>query len=174
MNGKHILICGERGVGKSTLIERLLNKNMLPVYGYFTRTTPRRADGFHSIYIYPAGSPDRSMSENNHIGDCNSRERTVNADVFTTLGVEYLRREQGGIVVMDELGFMETASPKFCAAVMDCFDGDTPVLASCKARYDVEFLNRVRAHPKTRVYDITKENRDELYDELLPIICSWR
>ena len=41
---KHILICGERGVGKSTLIRRLLAESTLPVGGFVTRRLPQ-ADG---------------------------------------------------------------------------------------------------------------------------------
>ena len=32
----HILLCGERQVGKSTMIRRLLQENRLPVYGPVT------------------------------------------------------------------------------------------------------------------------------------------
>ena len=41
---KHILICGERGVGKSTLIRRLLAESTLPVGGFVTRRLPQGYD----------------------------------------------------------------------------------------------------------------------------------
>lgn len=173
MTEMHIVVSGAKQTGKSTLIERLLAQCTVPVYGFLTRTTARRADGFHSIYLYPAHSMERPMTEENHVGDCNSRQRTVNADVFTNLGVKYLEHPDGGIIVMDELGFMETASPAFCEAVLSCLDGDTPVLAICKNRSDVDFLNKVRCHPKVRNYTITQENRDDLFELLLPVIKAW-
>ena len=37
---RHLLICGERGVGKSTLIRRLLEKNMREVGGFVTKRLP--------------------------------------------------------------------------------------------------------------------------------------
>ena len=45
---KHILICGERGVGKSTLIRRLLAESTLPVGGFVTRRLPQ-ADGGYKL-----------------------------------------------------------------------------------------------------------------------------
>ena len=45
----HILICGERGVGKSTLIERLLRACSRPRYGFVTKMRPAGPDGFHPI-----------------------------------------------------------------------------------------------------------------------------
>lgn len=173
MTGKHIIICGEKQTGKSTLIERLLEQCSVPVHGFYTRTTAKRPDGYHSIYLYPANSTDRPQSAENHVGNCNSRQRTVNTKVFTQLGVQYLMHRPGGIIAMDELGFMETGSPAFCSAVINCLDGDMPVLAVCKARFDVEFLNEVRNHPKVRLFTITRENRDDLYETLLPIIHAW-
>lgn len=172
MEKKHILICGPRGAGKSTLIEKLLKECTLPVYGFFTRSTPRDDTGFHSIYIHPAGFQDRVRSESNHIGDCNGRERTVNTQVFTEKGVPLLRAKPDGVIFMDELGFMEVDSKPFCDAVMDCLDGSIPVIAAVKERDDIEFLDRIRSHPNAAVYHITKENRESLYRELSEILQS--
>ena len=46
---KHILICGERGVGKSTLIEKLLAACPRPRYGFITKMRPADETGFHPI-----------------------------------------------------------------------------------------------------------------------------
>lgn len=173
MEKKHILICGPRGVGKSTLIEKLVGECTVPVYGFFTRSTPRDQDGFHSIYIHPAAAVERIRCEGNHIGDCNSRQRTVNTEVFTNIGVPLLQADRGGILFMDELGFMEIGSLPFCEAVMQCLNGDIPVVAAVKERYDIEFLNQIRSHPNAVLYNITKENRDDLCRELSAIVRDW-
>lgn len=50
---KHILICGERGVGKSTLIRRLLAESTLPIGGFVTRRLPQAdGDGMFPIYLH--------------------------------------------------------------------------------------------------------------------------
>ena len=73
---------------------------------------------------------------------------------------------------MDELGIMESASPKFCEAVLNHLDGDEHVIATVKEK-NANLLNKVRNHPKAQCYEITVENRDELYEILLPVIRSW-
>ena len=72
---RHILISGERGVGKSTLIERLLSASTLPRYGFITKMRPAGPDGFHPVYIHPAGQPphERVYTDANCIGACDSR-----------------------------------------------------------------------------------------------------
>lgn len=174
MEKKHVLLYGERGVGKSTMIEKLLQICTVPVYGFVTKATPRRADGYHSIYIYPAGSQKRFMSAENHVGDCNGRQRTVNGQVFDSLGVSYLLQANAdGILVMDELGFMEKDSAAFCQAVLNCLEQDIPVLAAVKNRQDIDFLKQVCQHPKAQLYRITQENREAVYRELVPVMQKW-
>lgn len=174
MNGsKHILICGEVGSGKSTLISRLLAHSTRPVFGFITKKLDADENGFHPIYIHPAGSNSRLYGELNLLGTCNRKIHNVNLDVFNTLGVDYLKATQNGIIVMDELGFMEADAEAFTSAVFRALDGTIPVIATVKARFDVPFLNDVRAHKNAKLYTITKENRDELFEELLPVVQAW-
>lgn len=170
---RHILICGERGVGKSTLIEKLLAASSRPRYGFITKMRPAGPDGFHPIYIHPAGQPveERVYTDGNCIGTCDSRTHRPNLDAFIVLGVRYIEEAKpNGIIVMDELGFFEAKADDFTAAVLHALAGDVPVIAAVKSRTDVPFLNAVRAAPRAEVFYITPENRDELYEKLLPRI----
>ena len=170
---RHILICGERGVGKSTLIEKLLQTSSRPRYGFITKMRPAGPDGFHPIYIHSAATPAkaRTYAEENCIGTCDSRTHRPNLAAFNILGVRYIEAAKpGGIIVMDELGFFEAKADAFTATVLRALGGDIPVIAAVKSRTDVPFLNAVRAAPMTEVYYITPDNRDELYEKLLPKI----
>lgn len=171
---KHILICGAKGVGKSTLIRRLCMDANAPIYGYCTKMlSTADADGLFPIYIHPARQKEaeRTYGSANLIGRCDICIRDVYTNVFNTLGAEYITAAKpGGYIIMDELGFMEKDAEKFKRAVFNALDGNIPIIAAVKARYDVDFLNRIRAHEKAQLYTITPENRDALYTELLGII----
>ena len=167
---KHILICGERGVGKSTLIEKLLQACPRPRYGFLTKMEAPGPDGFRPIYIHPAGEPasKRVYTEANCIGTCDSRTHRPHLEVFNTLGVQYIQSARPeGILVMDELGFFE-AQAAFTAAVLQALTGDIPVIAAVKDRKDIPFLNAVRAAPKAELFILTPENREQLLKQLLP------
>lgn len=170
---RHILICGEVGAGKSTLIQKLLKQSTRPVYGFVTKRLEADETGFHPIYIHPAGAQARAHEQENLIGTCDSKVHNIVTETFDTLGVEYLEAERGGLIVMDELGFMEAHAERFVKSVFSALDGDIPVIAAVKARFDVPFLNAVRAHKNARLFTLTKENRDALYEELLPVVLSW-
>jgi len=173
MQKRHILIVGERHVGKSTLIRKLLAQTSRSVCGFITKSLPADETGFHPIYIHPAAQPeaDRVYTPENLIGTCDTKIHNINQSAFDTFGVEYLSGlPEDGIVVMDELGFMEASSEAFTSRVLEVLDGEIPVLAAVTTRTDIDFLNTVRAHPNALVFTLTEENRNILFDMLLPIL----
>ena len=202
---KHILICGERGVGKSTLIRRLLAESTLPVGGFVTRRLPQAdGDGMFPIYLHAAALPPEErllqreelialyraiarLSEGKTlvviahrlstvtgaehlVGACDSRRSVRYPEAFDRLGPPLLA--SGGLLVMDELGFLENDAHRFQAAVLAALDGSTPVLAAVKPK-DTDFLRRVRQHPHGEVFNITPESREALYHRLRSRILQW-
>jgi nucleoside-triphosphatase THEP1 len=169
---KHIVIAGKRHVGKSTLINRLLEGYDGPVYGFRTASGKSMKKGCRSFFIHPASAAERFESEENHIGDGNGRERSDYPEAFNNFGVRCLEAEPDGVILMDELGFMEKDAEKLCSRVLELFDGDIPVIAAAKAGHDVDFLNKVLNHPNAEVYYINEDNRDDLFEEISAKIRS--
>ena len=165
----HILLRGPSGVGKSTLIQRLLAETGRHPGGFLTKKEAVEADGSPPGYIYPAACPEdsRQRSEANRVGRV-AQQRRIDArpEVFDTLGCRYLEPSAGtDILLMDELGLLENRAALFQATVLACLDGDCPVLAAVKNR-DTPFLTAVCTHPKALVLDVTETNREELYQQL--------
>lgn len=168
-----ILLAGRRRSGRSSMIRRLLQDVKAPVFGYETVTMGTRADGYHEIYLYPYGQAQRELCEENHVGDCNTRERVIHGRVFDTLGASCLTGKRDGILVMDEIGFMESEAAVFCRSILDCLDGPTPVLAAVRTGIETPFLRQVMGHPKACCIEMDPKRFDEIYRELLPIVQSW-
>lgn len=173
MEKRHILICGDKHVGKSTIVTRLLEGCPVKKYGFITKMLPAGPDGFHSIYIHPAWEEisEWVFTDRNMIGTCDRKTHNIRLEAFNKIGADsILAAKHDGIIVMDELGFMESDAKVFTSAVLEALEGDIPVIATVKSRTDVEFLNKVRSSENATVYYITENNRDTLYDELLPIV----
>ena len=82
------------------------------------------------------------------------------------LAVSYLRGiPEGSLVVMDEIGTLESAAPAFQREVMRILSGNYSVFAAVKAQ-NTDFLRAVRRHPDCELYIITPENRDDLYAQI--------
>lgn len=165
---KHILIVGARGVGKSTLIRRVLKEMDRPVFGFETKKESALANDVKGspIYIYEAGKP-HMQTEENRIGYCLNHRPEPNGAAFDRF-VPLLRRpvSEDHVILMDELGFLEAASESFCSAVMERLDGDVLVIAAVK-KDDFPFLEAVRNHKNAKCFYITPENRDALFKEVM-------
>lgn len=164
----HALIVGARGAGKSTLIGAVLDALGREVYGFETKKEGLLADAQRGspVYIYEARKA-RVQTAENRVGFCKDRRFEAAEEAFDRFAPK-LRAAvpSGGIVVMDELGFMESRAEAFCAAVLERLDGEVPVIAAVKDK-DTPFLQAVRSHPKARCFFLTEENRDALAGEVL-------
>ena len=164
----HALIVGDRGVGKSTLIRRVLKELNCPVFGYETKKEEWLEDPLLGcpIYIYEAGKPHFQIPEN-LIGHHKERDVVSMTAAFDRYAPKLLSPVPGrAIVELDEVGFLETKSVAFCQAILRLLDGSTPVIAAVKNK-DIPFLNAIRSHPNARCFYITAENRDALFEEVL-------
>ena len=165
----HILLTGAPGVGKSTLIDRLTAALDVPVGGFRTKKEAPRPDGLCPVYIHPAAE-ERHFGADNLAGLCAVRVAARYPEVFETLGTVYLDTP-APLIVMDELGILEKDAAAFQQKVLSLLGGDRPVLAAVKAK-DTPFLSAVRSCPKARLFTVTEDNRDALFDEILPLLTA--
>lgn len=164
----HALIVGGRGVGKSTLIRSVLSQLGRPVFGYETKKETALEDDVNGspVHIYEAGKPHAPTAEN-LVGHCKTKHAKTMKEGFDRFAPKLSAPvPEGHVVELDEIGFMESQSADFCAAILALLDGNTPVIAAVKDK-DTAFLQQVRSHKNCRRFDITPENRDELQKEVL-------
>ena len=168
MIAMHALIVGERGVGKSTLIRRVLNELNRPVFGFETKKEEALEDPLRGcpIYIYDAGKP-HCRTEENRIGYHREQDTAAITAAFDRYAPKLTESvPEKAVVELDEIGFLEAKSDAFCRAVLYLLEGDRPVIAAVKNR-EHPFLETVRNHPNARCFIITEENRDTLFEEVL-------
>ena len=167
----HALIAGQRGVGKSTLIRRVLEALDRPIFGFDTKKEQHLEDPVRGcpIYIYDAGVPHVQTSENiiGYHKEANAAAITAAFDRYASQLLETV--PEGCVVELDEIGFLEAKSEAFCRAVMQLLDGNAPVIAAVK-NWEIPFLETVRNHKNARCFYITPENRDVLYEEVLAFL----
>ena len=167
----HVLIVGPRQVGKSTLINKVLQAVNRPVWGFATK---KEADLYdpalgHPIYIYNANGP-RTQTKDNLVGYCMNHCPLVYTEVFERYALKLQETPpEGSVILMDELGFMESRAKDFCDTVMKHLDGEIPVIAAVKNK-STDFLDAVKNHPNCKCFFISEENRDSLAEEVLAFL----
>ncbi len=88
--------------------------------------------------------------------------------VVPILGAEQSDAE---LFVIDEIGKMECFSKKFVSAVCSLFASDKSVLATV-AQKGAGLISQVKNYPGTKLFTLTRENRDKTTDEILQILSS--
>ncbi len=161
------LICGDIHAGKSTLIaklEKLIDKKPL---GYITVRMPDDKNGISRVYLYDRANPPEDIRDAAVIMKFNAdRSAEKHPELLDTLGVSYLESiPEGSLVILDEIGTLESAAPLFQRAIVRILDGNYDVLASVKAQ-NTDFLRTVRKHPDCELFIITPANRDMLFEQL--------
>ncbi len=172
---KHIILQGEKGAGKSTLIRRLANEMQCTAGGYLTRAVMNREKGYREIFMYPAsfifdtGDQDRIAGDNGKLcGITMDGIKEVFPEVFDTYGTRMIHSaSKKQLIIMDEIGVMEEKAVKFRKAVLSALDGNIPVIAAVKAKgISSPFLEAVRRHENVLLTELDETNRDEVYKQL--------
>ena len=164
----HIFLTGEIQVGKTTVIRNFLTKTGLPADGFMTYW--KEDSGGRSLYLSGYGFEHQTCNEFLVYCGGHGRKPLISADltdIFNTKGVHLLKNSgKKSVIVMDELGFLESKALSFQKAVFEHISGDVPVLGVVKPA-KTEFLDAVRSFPGVEVYVITLGNRENVLSNLL-------
>lgn len=123
------------------------------------------AGGARCLFICAYGSQEKYLLARQESG-CVTRTVPV-TQAFDIHGSRIL--ESAGkcdFIVMDELGTLESEALVFQDALMRRIDGDVPVLGVLKDSPS-PLLDKIRAHPKVTVREVTIDNRAEVLQWLI-------
>lgn len=165
-SGRHLLFTGEIGVGKSTLLRRILNEEPGTAAGFFTLWDCKK----EYLYLFSYGVVPQFVPEYQVASRTEGGTHSISGR-FDQLGVAALEPiSPADFIVMDELGFLESREQEFQRAVLRTMDGETPVLGVIKPRHNA-FLGQIRAREDVTILEVTPENRDRLFPMALQ---RWR
>jgi len=168
----NILLVGPPGVGKTTVIMRLATHlEGRAVAGFYTqeiRQAGRRlgfqAATFAGETVVMAHVDFRGR---HRVGRCG-----VDVASFEQLVLPELARKHE-IMLIDEIGKMECFSSRFVDAVGCLLDDPTPVIATVAIRGG-GFIGQVKARPDSEMWQVTRQDRDELPQRLARYLDSTR
>ena len=154
---KHLFLTGPKGVGKSTVLGKLLENRETPA-GFRTLRVPEAGGGA----VYMLSPEDGECREEARIFSRRGNVTSLNASGFDRIGCGLLARSRGrGLILMDELGPAESGSPEFCRAVWQTLEEADHVYGVLQ-QAESEFLSRVASREDVLVITVTEENRNSL------------
>ncbi len=156
----NVFVTGRPGVGKTTLIERVLATLEVDAGGFYTREI---REGGERVGFSIAGLHGESgvLARVGLESPFRVGRYGVNREDLERVGVRAIERaiESSPLIVMDEIGRMELCSDTFQAAVIRALDSPTPVLGTLQKRSN-RFLDSVRARNDVEVVAVTPANRE--------------
>ena len=171
---KNIFLTGLPGVGKTTLVHRVIGHLPRLAGGFFTRELREHGtrvgfefellDGRKGILAHVrSDSPYR-------VG-----KYGVEVAAFEQLAVAGLEEalSKPGAIVVDEVGRMELYSERFQSAVHRVLDSDHVVFGVLQIKCN-PFLDAIRSRTDVRVIEVTLANRDRLLSSVLEAIEGAR
>lgn len=165
---RHIFLTGEKQIGKSTLWAKVLERSGICPTGF--QTLEYLVNGcFRGYRLHGLGRVPEQFGNDVPISVFLRRKLHLPVtESFNIFGTALLRLalEDGGFILMDELGIFERSAGDFRQAVSDCLNGDCHVLGVLQ-KADDPFLEAVLNRPDVLVFTVTKENRDTLVEPLL-------
>ena len=167
----NIIITGRPGIGKTTLIRKLIEKTAHPKGGFYTEEILR--DGKRTGFRLKTLQGRESILAST---DIRSRYRVgkyrVDVDTFERVGVASVENAiaKGELIVIDEIGKMELFSRTFRNAVRNALDTKR-VIATMKIAGDV-FTGKIKRRLDVKIFELTIENRKELLGSIIGTLSS--
>ena len=170
------LVTGSPGVGKSTLVSKVILKlkSAGVIVGGCT-TSEKRSGGARTgfeVRDLSSGRKGELASTASKIGPRVGRYRVNLEDLANIAGAGLEAASSSSeLVVVDEVGPMELVSPEFRRGVRMCIDSAKPILAVVHERLEDDLLKELR-EKAAAVITLTVENRDEAADELAKTLLN--
>jgi nucleoside-triphosphatase THEP1 len=159
----NIFVTGNPRSGKSTLIQRLLEKISDKNVSGFITPEIRVDDARQGFKIIDLASKEEEILASLNIkhGPSVSRYR-VNVEGIDAIMDKFLESyDSSECVIIDEIGMMEFYSKKFRETVRIVLNSDKKVVATLSKRFVKKYKD------KGQIYTLTRENFDEVWDKVL-------
>ncbi|KPL02798.1 MAG: hypothetical protein AMJ73_08220 [candidate division Zixibacteria bacterium SM1_73] len=156
------LLMGHPGVGKTTIIKKLIEELKLPAGGFYTEemreNNMRMGFAIVTLSGFKGVLAHRNFKSRYKVGNYGVGVYTLNK-----IGVKEIQMclVEKKVIVIDEIGKMELLSPQFQEVVWKALDADNPVLGTITlARHP--FAQKVKDRDDVKIYQVTQQNQDEV------------
>ncbi len=172
-----IIITGRIGIGKTTFLNALIAQLNLSdkIFGFITEKHlyNKQIVDVGKVNISPP-CHEQIISDKHCVAELiGNNEWICHQEVFETIGVSLLSNiPKGSLVIMDEIGFLESNAQNFSQKIREIIDGDYNIIAVIKPQ-STSLLDYIRNKKDILLYDITLENRNQLRSQVNDIAKNF-
>jgi nucleoside-triphosphatase len=166
---KNLLLTGNPGVGKTTLLVKLVERSrQYPITGFYTEEIRESGErlGFRAVTLNGSSAvfahKDYRTDPQLRVG-----RYGVKPEVLDTLVLPHLEpgRKNAKLVFIDEIAKMEMLSARFKEQTWTVLESPVPVVATISLK-GTGFVKHVKSRPDVKLFTVTLQNRDVLAEQL--------
>ena len=160
--GNILLITGKPGIGKTTVIKKVVNAlSDRRINGFYTEEirvhNVRRGFALIPLEGKPLVMAHVDSDSAYRVGKYGVDVNAIDAAVAMTLADE----RQADVFIVDEIGKMECFSDLFVQRMSFLLDSDNPVVATVALKGG-GFIAEVKKRTDAVLWEVTRKNRDEI------------
>ena len=161
----HVFLTGEIQIGKSTVINKILELLKITPQGFRTYFGPERIREDRLLYLNSAELPQVFDEENAVVRFRAGHPPEALTERFDGYGARLIRAARSNsdadLILMDECGSLESGARVFQREILAALDEVKPILGVIKLS-STGWTEQIRTHPKVALITVTQENRDLL------------
>ena len=169
-----LFLSGQPQVGKTTIIERIVEQLEIEVGGFLSWSTPFSEQGISEVYLQKVSYNLLDRSVENQIGRrVTGKGIECYPKTFDQAGISILAEaHRKDLLIFDELGYMENEAFLFQQRILELLNSPLPVLGVIKPveRCHSDFLMEIRRHPHFQEIVVTEENREHVVQDVLDYV----
>lgn len=167
-----ILLTGEPGVGKSTLLSRLVSEfNSQSISGFISKEILNPAGERTGFYSYNVANPDQEKLFA-HKADIDSIHLVgpFRVDVSALEEISTWIETNKKLVTIDEIGRMQSKSDVLLNSIKNCFQNSNLSILATIVADDESWSLFFKEFPETMLIKINEANRDYLFEPLNQVL----
>lgn len=181
-NCRNILLTGKPGIGKTTIIQKVIERCPLITGGFITREIRKNGrrmgfsiDSIRSRHVDKNATPEDILHGILAHVDSKSPHRLgrygVNVTEMERVGLTAMKEavQKAQIIVIDEIGKMELYSPLFQKEIIRILDCALPLVGVIQQRR-TPFLDTIRSRTDVSILNVLPDNRDGLPFTILDLL----
>lgn len=140
-----VFLTGSKQIGKSTLIQKFIHENQIPCSGYVTLPYFEKGERV-GFYLHSLVEMERNDVVFSH-------GKQVVKGVFDDFGVEILKHSNSGLLILDEIGFLERDEKLYLDTLIKKIKEYPDVLGVCR-KIDISYIEEIKHLSDVIVYDL--------------------
>ncbi|MEW9094943.1 MAG: nucleoside-triphosphatase [Clostridiaceae bacterium] len=164
----NIFLTGEKNVGKSTIIKKILQSLSSSVGGYSTEFIMKN----NLKYFYLTSLSHKSNKSLMAIGDPSIKKIIkIYKYAFNVFGASLILDSINtkDVIILDEIGFIENNCNEFKDSIIKALDSEKIIIGVLKD-FNGDFINCIKNRKDVTLFNVNEVNREEIPEIIMDMI----